>query len=99
MAIQKVDTEAIALAASAIATAGANVTTEFQNVRNAGNTMISNWNSKAGTAAQTLMYELFAGSEAQASVLQNYANVLQQVVNPGYVESETANTTLADQFL
>jgi hypothetical protein len=31
-------------------------------------------------------------------VLQNYINLLEQQVNPGYVSAEAANTKLADKF-
>lgn len=99
MSIQKVNTEAIAAAASAIASANANINSSFDELRNAGSDMAGSWNSRAGSAAETTLYQLFKGNEARSAVMQNYLNILQQVVNPGYESGETENTKLADQFL
>ena len=35
---------------------------------------------------------------ARSAVLQNYVRMLEQQVSPGYAETETVNTKLADQF-
>lgn len=99
MSIQKVNTEAIAAAASAITTANNRINCEFERVRAAGNSMDNSWNSKAGNTARDMMYQLFSGNETRSSVLQNYANTLQQVVTPGYDLGEKENTKLADLFL
>lgn len=99
MSIQKVNTEAIAAAASAVNAANARINSEFDRVRSAGTAMDNAWNSRAGNAARDLMYELFKGNESRSAVLQNYANTLHQVVTPGYDSSESENTKLADLFL
>lgn len=99
MSIQKVNTEAIAAAAAAINSANARLNGEFDRVRAAGMSMDNAWNSRAGNAAQNLMYELFKGNDSRSAVLQNYADTLLKVVDPNYTQSESANSKLADLFL
>ncbi|MBQ7015851.1 MAG: hypothetical protein IJN10_02680 [Firmicutes bacterium] len=99
MAIQKVNTDGILSAASSLSLCNANMNDAFAVLRSAGHTMENSWNSRAGSAAASLMYQLFNGNEARSAVLQNYVNLLQQAVAPGYVESESVNTKLSDQFL
>ena len=99
MALQKVNTEAIAAMAQAIATANDSINSSFETLRNQGGEMESSWKSKAGSLAVTMMHELFNGNEARSVVLENYVNYLNKMVNPGYIASEEQNTSLADQFL
>lgn len=98
MAIQKVNTEAVAAAAAAITSANNHINAAFDAVRSAGSDLQTQWNSRAGSAAQDLIYRLFKGNDSRSAILQNYANTLQQVVTPGYVQSETTNAKLADLF-
>ena len=58
----------------------------------------ADWNSSAGDTARTIMYEIFKNSEVRYSVIQNYVNMLNQQVIPGYESAEEPNTSLADQF-
>ena len=99
MAIQKVNTDGILAAASSLAACNASMNDSFAVLRSLGHTMENSWHSRAGTAAASLMYQLFNGNEARSAVLQNYVNLLQQAVAPGYINSETVNTKLSDQFL
>lgn len=99
MAIQKVNTDGILAAANTLSASNAAMNDAFNVLRSAGYTMENSWNSRAGTAAASLMYQLFNGNEARSAVLQNYVNLLQQSVTPGYVNAETVNTKLSDQFL
>ena len=99
MSLQKVDTEQIAAAAGAITTANGNMNTNFEKIRTLGQSMSGSWNSAAAEAAENLMQQLFKGNEAREAMFQNCANLLSQQVNPGYENSETANTKLADMFL
>ncbi|MBQ7016707.1 MAG: hypothetical protein IJN10_07130 [Firmicutes bacterium] len=99
MAIQKVNTDGILNAAASLSLCNANMDEAFASLYKTGTTMENNWNSKAGSAASSLLYQLFNGNQARSTVLQNYVNLLQQSVSPGYVNSETINTKLADQFL
>lgn len=99
MAIQKVNTENIAAAATQIKVADNRINGSFDKVVSTGKNMGRTWNGKAGVAADELMYRLFQGNESRSAVLQNYAATLQQVVAPGYDQGETKNTKLADLFL
>lgn len=99
MALQKVNTEAINQMAAAIADANANLNDAVSDLYTDGKNMDANWDSKAGSAAVTLMYDLFKGNEARSVVLENYVAFLRQYVTQGYTAAEDQNTKLADQFL
>lgn len=98
MAKQVVNTDRIMYAASQLRTADNNINNEFRNLQIKGKQLESNWKSAAGSVAQTTMYQLFRNSEVRSSVLQNYINMLEQQVSPGYIGAETANKKLADSF-
>lgn len=59
---------------------------------------LENWIGAAGTAAQTAVYQILNYNEARSTVMQNYINMLEQQVNPGYQEAESTNQSLAEQF-
>ena len=99
MSVQKVDTEGIAAAANAISTADANINNAFEQVRKIGMKMDESWNSSAGTIAETTLQQLITNNDARSTVLQNYVNILNQLVNPSYIEAENVNTKLSDMFL
>ena len=98
MAKQVVDTDRIMYAASRLRTADSNINNEFRNLQSKAKQLETNWKGAAATAAQTTMYQLFRDNEVRSSVLQNYINMLEQQVNPGYSGTETANKKLADSF-
>lgn len=99
MSIQKVDTERICAAASAVALANSNINTAFKTLEKQVSNMENSWQSPACNTAITTFYELCKGNEVRSSVLQNYVTILNQVVAPGHKSAETTNTRLADQFL
>lgn len=99
MSVQKVDTDAIAGAARSISLADDTINDAFSNLQRLGNSLRCNWRGKAGDAAGSLMNRLFAGNEARSAVLQNYVNLLNQVVVPGHTGAETENSSLSDLFL
>ena len=98
MAKQKIDTEKVASAANKLRSANSNINSEFRTLQGKSRQLDSDWKSKAGETARTTMYEIFKSNEERSTVLQNYINMLEQQINPGYIETEDANTTLADQF-
>lgn len=98
MAKQVVDTDMIRDAVSKLRTADRNMNNEFRTLQNKAKQLDTNWRSAAATAAQTAIYRLFQDNEVRSAVLQNYINMLEQQVNPGYTEAETANKKLADSF-
>lgn len=98
MAKQVVNTDRISSSANKLRTVNNNINNEFKTLEKKAKQLDNNWKSAAGDAARTKMYQLFKNNEARSSVLQNYINMLEQQVNPGYTNSETANTKLADKF-
>lgn len=99
MAIQKVVTEEIASAAAGIAQANEQLSAEVNNLRSMASNLLGSWNSGAGAAAQTVFHQVIQGDTARSAVLDNYAAMLRDVVNPSYTNAEEANTKLADLFL
>jgi len=98
MAKQEINTDRVTSAATKLNTANSNINTAFGTLQNKAKQLDSDWNSAAGGIAQTTMYQLFKNSEARSAVLQNYINLLEQLVNPLYIETEAVNTKLADKF-
>jgi len=98
MAKQVVNTDRLTSAANKLRTVNNNINGELRTLQNKANQLDSNWKSAAGDAARTTMYQLFKNNEERSAVLQNYINMLQQQVNPGYINTETVNTKLADKF-
>ena len=98
MAKQAVNTDRIASAANKLRTVNNAINSEFSNMQKKAQQLDSNWKGAAGETARTTMYQLFKNNEPRSTVLQNYINLLEQQINPGYIDAETVNTTLADQF-
>lgn len=98
MAKQIVDTDRIASSISRLRTADNNMNREFRSLQNKAKQLNVNWKGAAGTAAQTKVYRLLKDNEVRSTVLQNYINILEQQVNPGYSGAETVNKKLADNF-
>ena len=98
MAKQVVNTERIASSANNLRTANNNINAAFGTMQSKARQLESNWKGAAGTAAQTTMYQLFRNSEERTAVIQNYINMLEQQINPGYNNTEDVNTRLADKF-
>jgi len=98
MAKQVVNTDRIASSASKLRAVNSAINNEFRTLQNKALQLDNNWKSAAGNVAKTTMYELFKSNDVRSSVLQNYINTLEQLVNPGYIDAETTNTKLADKF-
>jgi len=98
MAKQVVNTNRITSSANRLRAVNNNINSEFTTLKNKAKQLDTNWKSVAGETARTTMYQLFNNSEIRSKVLQNYINILEQQINPGYTGAETANTKLADKF-
>lgn len=98
MAEQIVNTLGISSSSNKLRTANNNINEEFITLQNKAKELDNNWHGAAGEAARTTMYQLFKYSEERSKVIQNYINILEQQINPGYNNSETVNTKLADKF-
>lgn len=98
MTKQVVNTDRLTSVANKLRTVNNNITSEFRTLQNKAKQLDTNWKGAAGEAARTTMYQLFKNNEVRSTVLQNYINMLEQQVNPGYTNTETVNTKLADKF-
>lgn len=96
---QSIDTERVAAVAAVLQSVNENINDSCDKMGKTCDRQLSeNWKSEAGSAAITLLYELLKGNESRSTVIQNYISFLGQQVDPGYVEAERVNTSLADQF-
>ncbi len=95
---QHVNTEGVSSAAVKLRNINDKISQKFDELVRNAKTLEQDWSSPAGNIACSMMYELFKNSEVRYSVIQNYINLLEQQVNPGYESAEKANGTLADQF-
>lgn len=98
MALQKVNTDSIAAAAAAIRSTDAGLTAGVEQLRTMCTNLLGSWESSAGSTAQSVFLDISRGDEARSAVLQNYAAMLTEVVNPGAETAENTNTKLADLF-
>lgn len=95
---QVVNTDGISFALTKLRTVNNNINNSFHSMERKSKRLECNWNSAAGSRACTMMYQLFGGNETRSSVIQNYVNMLEQQVTPGYVSTEDTNTSIADMF-
>ena len=98
MTRQEIDTEKVASASNKLKAVNSTINTEFSALQNKAKQLDNNWDSAAGDTAKTMFYQLFKNAEARSTVLENYANILEHLINPSYSYAETTNTKLADQF-
>lgn len=98
MAIQSIDTERVASSIASLRAVNGAINDAFDTMQKKAQQLDSAWNSKAGETAKTTMYQIFKNSDTRSAVIQNYINLLEQQVDPGYINTETVNTQLADQF-
>jgi uncharacterized protein YukE len=98
MAKQVVNTDSILSSVNKLRTVNNNINQAFQTFQNKAKQLDNNWYGAAGDAARTTMYQLFKYNEERSKVLRNYMNMLEQQINPGYINTETVNTKLADKF-
>ena len=98
MTKQAINTEMVTSYANKLRTTNNNINNAFDELQRKAKQLETNWKSSAGTTAQTSMYQLFNYRYTRSAVLQNYINMLEQQINPGYTRTETVNTTLADKF-
>jgi len=97
MESQFVDTHGISIAADRIRIANTNINSRFQTMRSSM-ARLSNWIGSAGSVAQSARNQLLEHNTPRSDILQNYVNLLNRQVNPGYVSAENTNTSLADKF-
>jgi len=98
MAKQIINTDRLILSATKLRAVNNSINSAFDTLQTKAKQIDNNWRGAAGDAAKSTMYQLFKYSEARSTVIQNYVNMLEQQVSPGYNNTETVNTKLADQF-
>jgi len=98
MAKQSINTERVATSANKLRAVNNNINNELHILQNKAGQLDRNWKSAASSVALTAMYRIFKQSEERTKVIQNYINMLEQQVNPGYINTESVNTHLADNF-
>jgi len=98
MTKQVVDTDMIALSANKLRAVDVAINREFSNLQSKARSLNDNWKGAAGETAQTTMYQLFTNNVYRSYVIQNYIDLLEGLVNPGYIAAEDVNTKLADKF-
>lgn len=98
MSKQSINLENVSAATLALDKANLNINDAFRAVKTAADRLSNNWSSRAGSQAQSTMYQFVKDSESRFAVLQNYVSFLRDQVNPGYDSAETTNVKLADQF-
>ena len=94
---QTVDTGGIESTAGIIRTRNSNINQSFNSLKNKMN-QLNDWSSPAGETARTTWHGLANHNNERSTILENYHKFLIQQVNPGYVRTETANTSLAEKF-
>lgn len=98
MARQAIDTDQVTSVATQLRSINGAINSEFSNTRRRLQPLEGSWNSAAGSAAHTTIYQLFQYNEARSQVLENYIALLEQQVRQGYVNAEEANTSLSAMF-
>lgn len=98
MAGQQVDTDVMTATVTALTAAEKRINQRFNDLKKAAKNLENDWNSEAGYAAVSRLYDLFPGNESRAQVLQNYISVISGQILPNYEKSVTANTRLADLY-
>ena len=98
MPLTLVNTESIASSADTLRSINSNINSECNKMKNNVERIDSNWRSPAGDAAQVAIHHILKQNDERSTVIQNYINILEQLINPGYSDTETANATLADKF-
>jgi uncharacterized protein YukE len=97
--IIKVDTGRVAAAAQNIANYNNRIRDDFSPVESAMRALNSAWDSTAAEQAMDSFYNIKnAFHEPRYTVMDNFVKFLQQQVDPGYTQTETVNTFLADLF-
>ncbi|MCM3694301.1 WXG100 family type VII secretion target [Neobacillus niacini] len=95
----KVDTRRVAAAAQNIANYNNRIRDDFSPVEAAMRTLNSAWDSTAAQQAMDSFYKIKSNfHEPRYTVMDNFVKFLQQQVDPGYTQTETVNTFLADLF-
>ena len=98
MAKELVNSERIMSSANKLRNVNNNIDSAFSSMKKKAKNLETDWKSGAADSAKTTMYRLFNDNDARSKILQNYINILEQQVNPGYINAENTNVSLADKF-
>ena len=95
---QAINTQGVESAVNNIRRGNNSINNDFRALQRRMERLGNNWQSAAGTVAQTTMQQIVVGNESRSGVLDNFCTMLMQQVNPGYIQAEQVNTRLADKF-
>lgn len=95
----KINTDAVVAAANNIKNCNNQIRENFSSVQTALSCLDKCWEGSAASYAIGKFNEMKSKfPDARYSVLDNYVKYLLQLVGEGYIQSEEANISLADQF-
>jgi len=94
---QVVDVNGINAAAQSIRSTENRIDMRFRELQSSIATL-NNWVGSAGDTARRERDRVMAHNKPRSKVLMSYDMILSRLVNPGYVQAENTNTSLADKF-
>ena len=98
MSVQAVDTNAVLSCATVLRNVNDHLTQVCGETQTKVDQLRFSWTSAAGTRALDRIDEVFRGSTARHTVIDNYVRMLQQQVDPSYNAAEDTNRQLSGLF-
>ena len=95
---QSIDTEQVASTITSLQKIQSNINTSFSTMSGTVTRILDEWQGTASDAARSTFQKVCEGNGARSTVLENYINMLQKQVVPGYNGTEGTNLKLADLF-
>ena len=93
---QMVNTDGIADTAKKLYSVNENINSKVEILKNTARVLGENWIGKAGTSAQSRIYEVLKQNEKRDRVMQDYIATLAEKVGPDYDVAENHNILVAD---
>lgn len=93
-----VETENLLEKAGELSTINQNIVDKFEVVIQAMSNLDANWESSSATNAISSFESIKTDMSSRETEMNNYINILKNVVAPGYEDTETTNSKLAEAF-
>jgi len=94
----KIDTGEVLAKANAMSTLNSEIEELYSTLVTKMNNLENYWSGEASNNANTAFQTIKENEQSRKTELNNYINFLKQTVVPGYEETETTNSSLADSF-
>ncbi len=94
----KIDTDSVLEEANKLSTCNQNIIDEFENLMQEIRNLENNWTSNASSNAISSFETIKTNMSSRGTEMSNYISILTNVVAPGYEDTETRNSSLADAF-